>query len=165
MNLRITHGGRRIRSGLALLAMASTVLMLSPAAQAQRMHGSGGSHWGGRSSGAPHLNRGSGSFSGFHHNRIGVRGGHHRGHFGGVVVIGGAGLLYPYWYPYTSYAYPYAYAYDSSVAAPVYNMPPPAQTWYYCDAAGAYYPYVTTCPGGWGEVPATPNQGSPVPQQ
>jgi hypothetical protein len=170
MNLRSTYGGGPVRSSLALLAIALTVLLLSPAAQAQRMHGSGGSHWGGHGPGGHQFNRGGGNFAGFRHNGIGARGGHHhRGFVRGAVVIGGIGLWYPYAYgypypyPYSYYAYPYSY--DSSLAAPAYNMPPPAQNWYYCDAAGAYYPYVTTCPGGWREVPAAPSQGSPVPQQ
>lgn len=30
---------------------------------------------------------------------------------------------------------------------------PPGQMWYYCDAYGAYYPYVGDCPGGWRAVP------------
>jgi hypothetical protein len=34
--------------------------------------------------------------------------------------------------------------------------PPPAQYWYYCDSAEAYYPYVNSCAEGWREVPATP---------
>ena len=156
MNLRLTRCGGLIRSSLALLVMASTMLLLSPAAQAQRMHGSGGSHWSGQASGGHQFNRGSGNFSGFRHNGGVSRGGHHRG-FSGVVVIGGAGFLYPYAYPY--YAYPYPYAYDSSlIATPAYNMPPPAPIWYYCEASGAYYPYVTTCVDGWKVVPATPNQ-------
>jgi hypothetical protein len=29
-------------------------------------------------------------------------------------------------------------------------------TWYYCDSAQAYYPYVATCPEGWRAVPASP---------
>lgn len=28
--------------------------------------------------------------------------------------------------------------------------------WYYCRAAGAYYPYVAACPSGWEPVPAQP---------
>jgi hypothetical protein len=38
---------------------------------------------------------------------------------------------------------------------------PPAQAyWYYCANAGAYYPYVKDCPGGWMQVvpPAPPGQ-------
>jgi hypothetical protein len=34
--------------------------------------------------------------------------------------------------------------------------PPPAAMWYYCDSAGAYYPYVGTCPEPWRQVPAEP---------
>lgn len=43
------------------------------------------------------------------------------------------------------------------VVAPVYVAPPvtpPRGVWYYCDAYGAYYPYVGQCPGGWRAVPA-----------
>jgi hypothetical protein len=29
-------------------------------------------------------------------------------------------------------------------------------TWYYCESAGAYYPYVSECPEGWEPVPAVP---------
>lgn len=29
-------------------------------------------------------------------------------------------------------------------------------TWYYCDASKAYYPYVKQCPSGWRAVPAQP---------
>ena len=50
--------------------------------------------------------------------------------------------------------------------APVYYAPPPAPTqyieqpqqgyWHYCPGAGAYYPQVQTCPGGWQLVPPQP---------
>ena len=163
MNSRSTQGGRRVRSGLALLAMASTLLLLSPAAQAQRMNGSGGSQFSGRAAAAPQFNRASANFRG---GGFAARGGRFHGGFGRVVVIGGIGFGYP-WYPYP-YPYPYygyPYAYDASAATPAYNMPPPAPTWFYCEAAGAYYPYVATCPGGWREVPATPSQAYPAPRQ
>jgi hypothetical protein len=43
-----------------------------------------------------------------------------------------------------------------ALAAPYYYQPyyPPAQpyVWYYCDAAGAYYPYVQSCPSGFRPV-------------
>jgi len=39
-----------------------------------------------------------------------------------------------------------------SPAAPVAGGQP--QFWYYCDAAKAYFPYVSSCSGGWREVPA-----------
>jgi hypothetical protein len=37
---------------------------------------------------------------------------------------------------------------------PMYPYPEPAapQYWYYCDSAGAYYPYVAECPEGWQPV-------------
>lgn len=54
---------------------------------------------------------------------------------------------------------------EAPLAAPQPPAPPPAPaapaaqpaggTWYYCDAAKAYYPYVGTCPEGWRTVPAT----------
>ena len=28
--------------------------------------------------------------------------------------------------------------------------------WYYCPDSGAYYPYVSECPGGWQRVPPQP---------
>jgi len=40
--------------------------------------------------------------------------------------------------------------------APAPSAPPPAQYWYYCDAAKGYYPYVPSCPAGWRMVPASP---------
>ena len=53
------------------------------------------------------------------------------------------------------------------------GSPPPAQaeapgagpqpavgaTWYYCDSAKSYYPYVSECKEGWRAVPATPPHG------
>ncbi len=32
----------------------------------------------------------------------------------------------------------------------------PSGTWYYCESAKAYYPYVSECNEGWRAVPATP---------
>lgn len=63
---------------------------------------------------------------------------------------------YPYAYPY-SYAYPaYSYPYTVAPAAPA--PPAPAAIWYYCRAKKAYYPYVSTCPQGWEQVPTQPAQ-------
>lgn len=90
---------------------------------------------------------------------------------GRVGVWVGPGY-YPYPYPY---AYPYA-APSPYYAPPLVVVPSQPQqyveqpqagaqydqpgansdTWYYCDKAGAYYPYVKTCPAGWREVPAQP---------
>jgi hypothetical protein len=48
-------------------------------------------------------------------------------------------------------AYPYLW---DVPAVPVYAPPPPSY-WYYCPSAGAYYPYVSSCPEAWLPVPAT----------
>ncbi|HYM03277.1 MAG TPA: hypothetical protein VET85_10050 [Stellaceae bacterium] len=37
--------------------------------------------------------------------------------------------------------------------------PAPAQSWYYCDASAAYYPYVQSCASPWRQVPAAPPAG------
>ncbi len=37
----------------------------------------------------------------------------------------------------------------------------PAQTWYYCNSAKGYYPYVPSCPEGWRPVAAQPPQAAP----
>jgi hypothetical protein len=34
----------------------------------------------------------------------------------------------------------------------------PASTWYYCESAKSYYPYVSECKEGWLSVPAIPPQ-------
>jgi hypothetical protein len=131
--------------------MISAALLLSPAVQAQHMHGSGG-HFGGHIASAPHNFDGG---SGFHHRGF-ARSFHHHRSFAPFLVLGGAGFFYPYSYPY----YDYPYAYDS----PAYAVPQ-APVAYYCQSAGAYYPSVTTCDGGWTVVPAAPNQAYPAPPQ
>ena len=55
---------------------------------------------------------------------------------------------------------------QAPAAAPAPQAAPPASapaqpsggTWYYCDSARAYYPYVSECKEGWRPVPATPPQ-------
>ncbi len=158
MMLRAIDGGGRVHTALKVAALAAVVLMallLSPAAAlAQRMHGGGGAQWGGHGGGFHQFN-GAGRFAGARPafvNRGFHRG--HRGHFGGAAVFGGIGFGFP-----IAYAYPYAgypYVYDSVVPMPAYNLPP-GQAWY-CDAVGAYYPYVATCPGPWRPVPVAPPQ-------
>jgi hypothetical protein len=39
---------------------------------------------------------------------------------------------------------------------PVALAPPQDGWWYYCRAAGAYYPYVSQCVGGWERVAPRP---------
>ncbi|VVD60031.1 hypothetical protein [Pandoraea terrigena] len=86
---------------------------------------------------------------------------------GGVRVWVGPGY-YPYGYPYyppTQYYAPPVVVVPSQPQQYIEQSQPGAQgdqpgtnsdTWYYCDKAGAYYPYVKTCPAGWREVPAQP---------
>lgn len=51
---------------------------------------------------------------------------------------------------------PYYYANDICyVQAPGAPAQPAAGTWYYCESAKGYYPYVATCNEGWRSVPAT----------
>ena len=60
----------------------------------------------------------------------------HHFHGGARVFVGTTFASYP-----RAYYWP-GYYYAPAVAAPV-------AYWYYCAAAGAYYPYVQNCPGGW----------------
>jgi len=86
-----------------------------------------------------------------------------RAHIG---VHFGVPLFWPYW---GGYSYPYYYPpYQSNVVVvpqepTVYVERPDAQAapgatgyWYYCAGAGAYYPYVRECPGGWQRVAPRP---------
>jgi hypothetical protein len=116
-----------------------------------------------------HDNRGAwhGDIRHFHERDLDHwRGGHweheyHDGRLGWWWVI--AGLWY--FYPQRVYPYPDPYTPPPVVvvqpSAPAPSVPPPAQYWYYCDAAKGYYPYVPSCPGGWRMVPATPAAGVP----
>ncbi len=99
------------------------------------------------------------------------RHGWHDGRLGWWWVVGGM------WYFHSQPVYPYPDFYPPSVVVieppPVYVQPalppperlepipapaspPPTQFWYYCEAAGGYYPYVASCPSGWKTVPAVP---------
>jgi hypothetical protein len=85
-----------------------------------------------------------------------------------TVVVGGA----PYYYANDVYYVqrPDGYAVvdaPAGTAVPVSEVPPAPQaaapaataapgTWYYCDSAKAYYPYVSQCREGWRPVAATP---------
>ena len=108
-----------------------------------------------------------------------ARGGHHGGFRAGVVVraaparigvphfaprarvfIGAPIVAAPFFY------YPRPVYYPAPVAVVPYSPPPqyieqPAPQssshyWYYCSEAGAYYPYVRECPGGWQQVVPQP---------
>jgi hypothetical protein len=83
-------------------------------------------------------------------------GGH--GHFGGfrggphVGVFVGAPLFLP------GYYYPPPYYYPPYYSSPEYieQGSPQGNWWYYCAAAGSYYPNVTQCPSGWQRVAPHP---------
>ena len=81
----------------------------------------------------------------------------------------------PYYYANDAYYVPtpggYAVAAPPMVAAaPAPQTPPPpapapqaapgasapSGTWYFCESAKAYYPYVSECKEGWRQVPASP---------
>jgi hypothetical protein len=89
--------------------------------------------------------------------------GWHGGNYGWWYIDAGIWTAYPWGYPYGYYpyaAYP-PYAYVAPEASVTYNnLPPQQQTWYYCDAARAYYPAVQSCPAGWRPVPAAPPPGA-----
>ena len=87
--------------------------------------------------------------------------GHHDGRLGWWWVVGGLWMFYPqplYPYPPEPYSPPVVVVQPSTPAAP---PPPQAQYWYYCDGARAYYPYVTSCPSGWRQVPVAPAGATP----
>jgi hypothetical protein len=102
----------------------------------------------------------------------------HGGRFGWWWDVGGVWYFYPEpVYPYPTYVTSEVFidpvppppvvviAPPPAPPAVVVAAPPPApppqpvaappQFWYYCDAAGAYYPYVANCEGPWRQVPAT----------
>jgi len=90
--------------------------------------------------------------------------GYHDGRLGWWWVVAGLWYFYPqrvapYPDPYTP---PPVVIVQPTQPAPAQTAPPPAQYWYYCDAAKGYYPYVPSCPAGWRMVPATP-AGAPTP--
>ena len=89
-------------------------------------------------------------------------GGWHRGGPGWWGFGLGLGLgwesAWPEPYPYPDYPYVPPPVIVEPSAPPVQEVPatPPASTWYYCDSARGYYPYVKECPEGWRSVPAAP---------
>jgi hypothetical protein len=147
MNISPIEDGKG-KLALTLLAAALAALCVSSAAYAQRRD-------------AP-PRQWHGDITRFHEHDWNVwRGGHwahgrHDGRMGWWWVAGGL------WYFYPAPIYPYPNPWEPPpvvlVNPPVDSAPPPPPTqyWYYCEASGAYYPYVASCPGGWKQVPATP---------
>jgi len=75
---------------------------------------------------------------------------------------------YPgYYYPYPGYDFPYTppalivEQQPPAASQPPATAPQPPATWFYCDSAKAYFPYVATCPEPWRTVPAAPPSGMP----
>lgn len=109
----------------------------------------------------------------FHEHDMDVwRGGHwYRGWYNGV--FGWYWLVSGAYYPYAAPVYPYPDPYVpptvvvtqpqqpvvvEAPAQPATTMVPPQSTnvWYFCESSKSYYPYVSQCPEGWKQVPATP---------
>jgi hypothetical protein len=70
------------------------------------------------------------------------------------------GAFYPPYYPYYPYSAPRVVVQPryEEYAAPA-PEPQEQDYWYYCSKPEGYYPYITTCPGGWMKVvppPETP---------
>jgi hypothetical protein len=98
----------------------------------------------------------------------GGRAGHGHGHHHHGVFFGGsAGVFLGSWdYPGYYYSPAYSPAYYPGYA---YMQPPlvmyfiergdedaPADAWFFCPSANAYFPTVTQCPTPWQRVPAQP---------
>lgn len=110
------------------------------------------------------------------HARSGAHAGH-RPHFAGRAVFIAAPVFAAGYYFSRPYFYDPFYPYYPPVYSPIFTPspeyiergePPAPQVqpqpqsgayWYYCQGAGAYYPYVTECPGGWQRVPPVPPPG------
>jgi len=156
--MQFTRIGSLARRSASLLAVGLVLATAQPAALAQ-----GERHAGARAPRQGHAvaPQWHGDIARFHEHDWGVwRGGHwthgrHDGQLGWWWVVGGAW----YFYPWPVYPYPNPWEPPPAVVAvppPTVAPPPPTPYWYYCEASGAYYPYVSTCAGGWKQVPATP---------
>jgi hypothetical protein len=84
-------------------------------------------------------------FRGFHGGWHG-----HHGFWGPRFFWGGSIVVGPPWYPDYYQAPPVVIQQDP----PTYVQPqlPQENYWYYCQNPQGYYPYVSSCPGGWMKV-------------
>jgi hypothetical protein len=121
-------------------------------------HGAGAGHGGGFHGGGSH-------WGGFHGGGGWYGGGPGWWGLGLGLGLGVAYLANPYaYYPYPGYAYPNGAAaviVNPDSAPPGMSLVVPqvsasAPTWYYCESARTYYPYVKQCPEAWQAVPAVP---------
>jgi hypothetical protein len=90
-----------------------------------------------------------------------ARGGHHGWGWGPALGVGLLGIgLWELSRPHYYYRYyPYPAPVVQVPAQEIYVQPAPQQPagyWYYCQEAGAYYPYVRQCPNGWMKVVPSP---------
>ncbi len=162
--MNIGLGSRnRFRLSLGFLLLGLAALIHSPVALAQHRGGHHGAARGHHGVGvAPQRH---GNIARFHEHDGGVwRGGHwvhdhHGGRLGWWWVAGGA------WYLYPAPVYPYPNPWEPAPAVIGIPAVPPTPYWYYCDALQTYYPYTPDCPGGWREVPATPEPDVPTQPQ
>jgi hypothetical protein len=153
--------------GLAMLLVGSTLSAEAAGGRGGGFHGGGGGV--------------HGRSGGFHGSARWTGGGTwhggaprwHAGFHGGTRVYIGGGFGWwgwPGWWGPGYWGAPYPYYADPPVVvqqpptAYIQQAPaPPAapQYWYYCQPAGAYYPYVKDCPGGWVQVAPSPNPPTP----
>jgi len=145
-----------------LTIVTVTALAIQPAAAEGRHEGHHEGHWGGGERDIRHFEN--------HHLAVWREGywrhGRHEGRLGWWWIAAGAW----YFYPEPIYPYPDPYVPPVVVVQPAPTpqvaptAPPPAQSqsWYYCEASKAYYPYVATCPAGWKTVPANPSSAAPA---
>lgn len=144
-----------MKRGLILsLSLVALLPALSAPVQADGRHGREGRHgWNGRVEHFERHDMGRWRGGNWRHGR-------HNGHLGWWWVA--AGIWY--FYPRPVYPYPDPYRPPVVVYTPPAEAEPPVlmapqsaqQVWYYCEAAGAYYPYVASCPSGWKAVPPQP---------
>lgn len=144
-----------MKRGLILsLSLVTLLSGMASLAQADGRHGRQGRHgWDGRIEHFERHDMGRWRGGYWHHGR-------HGGDLGWWWVVAGIWYFYPEpIYPYPDPYRPPVVVYTPPVEAPpVVTAPPVPQVWYYCEAAGAYYPYVPSCPTGWKAVPAVPPQ-------
>ena len=93
--------------------------------------------------------RGGGGHGGSH---TGTHSGTHFHHHFSTGVFIGAPLFY---FP-RAYYYPSPYSYYAPAEPTYYVEQPQPGYWHYCPSAGAYYPQVQSCPGGWQLVAPQP---------
>ncbi len=135
-----------ISTAMMALALAAMLGVGPISALARGGSGGGGGGWGG---------------GGDWHGGGDRFGGYGYGGYGGIGVY-----VDPYGWGYPDYGYPYGYPPDiypdqySDLSGPPPQAPPtgpaPQSFWYFCRSANAYYPYVSSCPEAWQQVPTTP---------